>query len=315
MQERQAKTLEYRFFPIPPAPRFLLYAVIAAAGLFFQFIVYFPGHAAAGIVIIALGGLLMLGSTYTKIPRDLGFEDWKPVTDKEFQRVSKNYSLVRKAKIPVFLQKKAGISAFAVLVGISCTLLGFISVWTETIVFFLLGIDIAALLYPLFLSGHVNVHAPKELELKMERFQAVTGLQEELKKSGLTITPYFRFDKDSEGRHIPEDVRLMLEPKWKPEDLIGIQLQITINNGPNGAVPYMYAVCICRGKGKSYSFLENCPWSTSETSVIVETGDEGEFAFLILRQATENGGYHTTGENCRFLVRRIAANIALLQQK
>lgn len=313
MSQRQAKTLEYMLFTIPTGLRFLLYAVVMLLGLSVQFIFYFPGHGSAGIVLVTLGGLLMIGSTYSKVPKDLGFEDWKPVTNREFERVLRNYSLVRQAKIPVILKKKEGRIVFLVLSIFSFMFLGFLSIASSHVVFFLVALDIIIFLYPLFLSGHVTVHAPKELELKMGRFYAVMLLSEELKNKGISITPYFRFDKDSEGNHIPEDVRLMLEPKWKPSDVVGIQLQVTINNGPNGAVPYMYAVIICRGRDRSYKYLEQAPWIIHSKEAVLETGSEDEFTFLIIRQGTEGGGYHTTDDDCQALVRQIAENLYPLQ--
>ncbi len=309
MPEQQSKTLEYRFFPLSPRVRFAVYAFCMLAGLFLQFIVYFPGHSAAGLILIGTGGLLMIGSTYSKVPKDLGFEEWKPVTEKEFTRVLRNYALVKQAKIPLILKKKEGMAVFIGIALVSFIFLGFFSIVSANAAFLVLALDISLFLYPLYLSGHVLAHAPKELELKMDRFAAVMGLQEKLREKQIRITPYLRFDKDSEGNHIPEDVRLMLEPKGRPDDLVGIQLQMTINNGPNGAVPYMYAVVICRGRGQSYQVLRNVSWRIPERPLTMEEGEEGDFTFLVIRQTTDNGGYHTTAGNCTALAEEIAGHV------
>jgi hypothetical protein len=132
--------------------------------------------------------------------------------------------------------------------------------------------------------------------MKMDRFGTIMTAA---KKSpgGLIVTPYLRLDKDKEGKQIPEDVRLMIEPKRKPEDFLGTQIQIAINNGPNGAVPYMYAVFLCKGKGTSFDKLSK----TDYGSMIKEPGGDDEYGFIVVRQRTGGGGYHTTPHDCKKL--------------
>ena len=59
----------------------------------------------------------------------------------------------------------------------------------------------------------------------------------------------------------------MVEPRRKPADFLGAQFQVAVNNGPNGAVPYLYAVFLCRGKGPTYpGDLDGWTSTTSSTS-------------------------------------------------
>jgi hypothetical protein len=169
--------------------------------------------------------------------------------------------------------------------------------------------DILIMLYPLFLSGNIQLHAPKELSMKLDRFQAVI---KDVRESGseTSITPYFRFDQDSAGQLIPEDVRLMMEPRRKPTDVIGAQMQITINKGPNGAVPYMYAVILAKREGSSFSRLKTMQWklrygSGDEKVMIRETGEEENFSYLVIRQPTEGGGYSMNATECVELSRLV----------
>ena len=121
----------------------------------------------------------------------------------------------------------------------------------------------------------------------------------------IIVTPYLRLDKDKKGREIPEDVRLMLEPRRKPADFVGIQIQVAINNGANGAVPYMYAVFLGKGKNNSFRALEKMNYG----NYIKEPGGDEEYGYIVIRQKTGGGGYHTTTGNCINLYNTVKAKL------
>jgi hypothetical protein len=153
----------------------------------------------------------------------------------------------------------------------------------------------------------VRLWTPAELKMKMDAFRAVVSAAEKADASlKLVVTPYLRLDKDKEGRQIPEDVRLLIEPRRKPEDFMGVQFQVAVNNGPNGAVPYLYAVFLCKGKGRSLSRFSSIRAEGFE----VEPGADGEYGFVVVRQETSHGGYHTSPEDCNRLVEVVAEALA-----
>jgi hypothetical protein len=143
-----------------------------------------------------------------------------------------------------------------------------------------------AFLGPILSSGTVSVWIPTELKQKMECFQPILSAAAQ---QGIVMTPYLRFDKDKEGRDIPEDLRVMVEPRRKPNDFVGIQFQVTFNNGPNGKVPYMYAVCITRGGGPTFHRVSQL----SAAGFVVEHKQPGEYGSVVIRQETYADGYET----------------------
>ena len=124
-----------------------------------------------------------------------------------------------------------------------------------------------------------------------------TVLAEETEGGSMSVTPHLRLDKDKEGRQIPEDVRLMVEPRRKPEDFLGVKLQVALNNGPNGTVPYLYAVFHCRGKGPTCEAVSRMDFG----DMISETGGDDEYGYVVVRQQTSGSGYHTDAGDCRRL--------------
>jgi hypothetical protein len=276
--------MTYKIAPkLPFASRLAAGLVLAVSGIALQF----AASGFLGVPLIFAGGLCFLANSFTNKPKDLGFEDWRPVSDREIDRITDNLRQSRKIKLPAYFSR-----GMAVFITIACLFLSFLSaVFFENGVLALVLIDALAFLGPSLYSGAVSVWVPAQLKMKMECFQAVLSQQ---RTEGVSITPYLRFDKNKEGKEIPEDVRLMLESKRHAEDLVGIQLQAAINNGEHGAVPYLYAVCLTRGKGPSFKKLSAMNIEGYE----IEWKEPEEYGAVVVRQGTQAGGYHTTGEDC-----------------
>jgi len=313
-EKPSAAGMSYLISGIPQKWRLPLFGLLELTGMVLQFVPEFPGYTLLGLPIMIAGILPVLAKSYSNKPLDLGFEDWKPVTFREFERIIINFKAMKTAKLPFYFSRGTlgcfyTLLIFAAVGGI------FISFVFETALPIVLTIDLAIIFYPVFAAGSIQLFSPQELRLKMDRFQAVLQ-QGERSKESLILTPYFRFDKDKEGRLIPEDVRMMVEPRRKPTDFMGVQIQVSINNGPSGAVPYMYAVCLTKGNGKSYNALKEMNWkmepqgkNAHARKVACEPGSGEEYTYLVVRQDTESGGYHTTDDECIALFNLVGKNL------
>jgi hypothetical protein len=144
---------------------------------------------------------------------------------------------------------------------------------------------------PAMFFGRIKAFVPRELSLKMPCFQAIFG---EKIPEHIAVTPYLRFDKDKDGRDVPEDIRLMIEPRRKPEDFVGVQMQAALNKGPNGEVPYLYAVMLTKGRGETYRRLKNL----SADGYEIEPGGDEEYGSIVVRQETSGTGYATKPSDC-----------------
>jgi hypothetical protein len=285
--------MKYLFPKIKLGTRLALYAGLGALGvatLVFGPRVLAVGSGPLGVALLIVGGLFVSAHHYRNKPLDLGFEDWRPASMAEFNRILTNLEKTRKAKLPLLYRRGCGVAVISAMLLVA---LFVTAAQLQMVSRFIVAA--AALSFPLLLTGHVRLWTPAELKMRMDAFRAIVAATEkadpELK---LVVTPYLRLDKDKEGRQIPEDVRLLVERRRKAEDFMGVQFQVAINKGPNGAVPYLYAVFLCKGKGKSFARFSALQADGFE----VEPGADAEYGFVVLRQETSGGGYHTSGPDC-----------------
>lgn len=290
---------------IPLPVRLLLYAVFAAGGAAVQIYTGTTGGFLLGLIVMVPGLLFVWARSYRNKPLDLGFEDWQPSSAAEFQRIKNNLALTRQKKYSAFY--RGGFGAFIITVLI---ILGIVLVVMESGILGVFLLDAAVLLLPLFFSGNVRLWTPQELSFKMRSFDAIVG-SEPTEGGDIIITPYLRLDKDKEGRQIPEDIRLMVEPRRKPSDFLGVQFQVAVNKGPNGNVPYMYGVFLCRGKSGT------CAWVESQRfpGMVKEPGSDKEYGYVVVRQETSGTGYHTTDSDVLRLYAMVKDTLAGISKR
>jgi hypothetical protein len=280
-------TMRYLIPSLPLPLRFAVFGALEAGGMFLQ--LSFPWGFLPGTLSMAAGWFPMFARGYRNRPLDLGFEDWKPASLVEYERIKDNLVRTHTVRVPMAYRR-----AFPAVVILPLAVLAVLGLTLgSSLLLPLLALDLFLLLVPFVFSGRVRLWTPLELAMKMAALEPVAQRVNEAGAS-LVLTPYLRFDRDRQGRQIPEDIRLMVEPRRRPADFLGVQLQVAINKGPNGAVPYMYAVFLCQGKGGSFRRLG----AKKERDMIKEPGGDGEYGYVVLRQRTSGGGYHTDREDC-----------------
>ncbi len=280
--------VEYRIPGLGTDSRLIVFASVAAAGIALQ--ILFPAALGLGSLLMATPLVLLSAKRWTNKPADLGEEDWQPAGSAELDRIADAFRSARKIKIPFWYRSGSGVPATIILLAASLVLSPF-RPRAALAVF-----DAAILLIPALHFLRIKIWVPADFELVMTAIQAARSVD---LPEGVVVTPYLRLDRDAAGLRIPEDARLMVEPRRKPDDLVGVQLQAAVNAGPNGKVPYLYAVVITRGKGPSWRIAA----AVRKGGYEVEAGGEGEYGTVVIRQETGGGGYHTTAEDCRYLMR------------
>jgi hypothetical protein len=284
---------DFRFFKLSLPSRLILAGGLFAAGIALELAIptryYLPG-----LILVLAGWLPLSLKAATNKPDDQGLEEWRPVPMSEVDRLDDS---LRESK-KLAKKTRSVASGLALGLGLPAFLLAHHVAWVmERAGAAFVVVNAAALLVPALLFGRVKVFTPSEITMKMPCFRALLG---EKLPEGIAVAPYIRFDKDKSGADVPEDLRLLLELKRPPADLVGVQLQAAINKGPNGAVPYMYAVVLTKGRaGKSYDVAQRVKSPGFE----VEPGGDEDYGTVVMRQGTDDGGYQTSPADCKKLLK------------
>ncbi|MBL8968220.1 MAG: hypothetical protein JNG85_14530 [Spirochaetaceae bacterium] len=294
-------TSDFRYFGLGLPARLVLAGGLYLLGAGTQ--LFLPRLAFLGVLFVVAGWFPLALKPATNKPDDQGLEEWRPVTMAEIDRLEdglrasrKLRKKVRSVSTGVLAGLLAPVAALAVLVGLGAGRLDVSFLAANAFLF----------LVPALFFGRVRIFLPAEIDFKMPSFKAVLAVEP---PPSVAVAPYFRFDKDPAGRDIPEDLRLMLELKRPPADLVGVQIQAAVNKGPNGNVPYLYAVVLTRGSdGPAHALARRLRAEGFE----VEPGGDGEFGTVVIRQETSGGGYYTSPEDCARLARVCYAYLAKL---
>ncbi len=278
---------DFRFLKLDARARFVAAGALFACG--FAVGLLSEALTLPGLLVAGLGWIPLMLRRASNRPDDQGLEEWRPVTMAEIDRLDdairatlKTRRTLREGLRKVLLVVCFVFLALAVGIFYAAGRHDFGFVLAHAIVFFV----------PAALFGRIRLHTPKDIAFKMASFRALVS---EPLPGGVTITPYLRFDKDSAGRDVPEDIRMMYESRRPLPDFIGIQVQCATNNGPNGAVPYLYAVVLTRGrKGPAHRTAAGLRKGGYET----EAGGDDSYGTVVLRQKPSGRGYHTTVGDC-----------------
>ncbi len=138
-------------------------------------------------------------------------------------------------------------------------------------------------------SGRRSVWIPNYLDVKIPIIKRVLNHQTFSKDPNLKIIPYLEVGETKEGT-FPNDARFLIKFKDAPQDFIGIQFQISINNVQGRSYPYCYCVIIARPEFGLFDKFKPIQLK----GITIETEKSKDAEVIIIRQTTtRNSGYHT----------------------
>jgi hypothetical protein len=295
--------VRFSFFGMGVSPRFAVSAFCYAAAAALQLAIP-PGHPFRFFVpvLCAVPLLFLKAQNFSNRPADLGKEEWKPVTMKEIDRLADRVRRVKKIRTG----GRSGAVTVTVFFLFAVLFFGLLAGFSACVFLACLYL----ILVPWLWFAGVEGWYPRRLSEKIGIFLTVLNYPF---GSAYRVVPMLRFDEDKQGRSIPEDIQVMVEPRVspaaepgaKPGELVGVQFQMAINNGPNGEVPYVYAVFITRGCGPLWKALVRKTFYGFVTEA--DTDSVSEFGTVILRLDTESrsDGYHTYSSDVEELAKNV----------
>ena len=155
------------------------------------------------------------------------------------------------------------------------------------------GADAAVLLLPHWVIGTRRTWRPVALRQQIEALEAALERMSAFMIAPFEAQPMFQMGGEGAQR-VPMSARVFVRFTNAPEDFLGMQLQVAINNVQGTKYPYLYAVLIAK---ESFNLLDPKRLASVRQrtgGLTVETKKEGDIHVIVIRQTTtRRSGYHT----------------------
>lgn len=180
----------------------------------------------------------------------------------------------------------------------------------------LFAMDSAVLLLPHWITGTRRGWRPVALRQQLEALNAALQEVDAFTEPPCQVQPMFEMTGEGE-RRTPVAARVFIRFPDGPEDFLGLQLQVSLNDVQGTKYPYLYAVIVARNSfdlldthlDRIRSSLSEDDASSSgllrflgvsDSSFTVEGSSESEVEVIVIRQTTtKKTGYHTDAAACR----------------
>ncbi len=169
--------------------------------------------------------------------------------------------------------------------------------------------DAAVLLVPHWITGTRRGWRPTELIQQVESLETALKTIERFEDPPCQIQPMFQLAGTKKNR-TPVAARVFIRFPDGPEDLLGIQFQVSLNDVQGTKYPYLYAVIVAK---KTFGLLKNhlAAVARAAPSLTVEPSSESDVDVIVIRQATtKTSGYHTDAGAVRIIAQIAWRNVA-----
>jgi len=283
-----------RYFLLPSLPfslRFALVAALVVIGLWLQLQ---SMELMPGLLVVLGGSILMfrrgLSESVTITQKKA---EWKKVDLEKWQQFLELQNTSAKLS-----SSWTNInSSLGVFVMIFSAVIVFIlsSVFAELEVesMFLLPVNAAALLIPMFFSGGICSYTDSDVRQKLRTLLAVIEFLKD-RHPGITPEPMFAMKPARQGEDkgtIPTDAKLMLKLEGQPSTFYGIQVNCNLNKVGGTAYPYVYAVVLT---APDFPVRSKALPQPKNNLVLQKASSNAEATYIVLRwKTTRTSGYHT----------------------
>jgi hypothetical protein len=271
----------------------------------------FSGTGLVPVLVVAIGlclgvAVLVLASPSAgNKPQDLGREDWKEVSLSELDRIRTRLKKLRETRIPARYNANVNAGLLVMLIVVAIALALFVGNLVSPAPAIAIALALALIPAPLLCSANIEKWQPGELNTALKRYADILGftLPETVK-----LAPLVRYDRDKNGKPLPESLRVQYKPSAAGSGLLSIQFQCSMNRGPNGQVPYLYAVALCEKGSAAARSLSQLHYPT----ILTEASTSDGYDTVVFRQDTKcrSDGYHTKSDDVRKLAGYMCEAIA-----
>ena len=233
-------------------------------------------------------GLVFLwAKNFKNKPMDIGQEDWQPASVREFDRIKSNIQLTRNKTYAVIYRPGFG-TAIAILLLVAAFILS-----GRHRLGAVVCVDSLVLLIPFLFTGLISLWTPQELAFRMRVFEPI--LSSEKAEGETSSSPRTSGStRTRKGHQVPEDVRLMVEPRRKAGGFPRRPASGCRQQGPERERPLHVFGVPLQGQRRDLSGHQLPAFPGDEK----EPGGDKEYGYVVVRQETSGTGYQTTEPTC-----------------
>jgi hypothetical protein len=310
LQFHVAPALTYRM-------RFVLAFLLIAAGVAVELILLETSLILAlfvGGLLIFGGNLLLLSRGYDLKPRAASAfsGDWDRTTLDRFTEAAALERKIRnwdEAIVDLTCVSGAATLLFLVILPVALGFFVLASLDEGQNMAILFAVDAALLFLPHWITGLRLKWRPISLKQRIDALQTALGVIEEFGSPTVQIQPRFLMVGKA-GEKIPTDARIFLRFPDGPEEFLGLQFQVAINNVQGTRYPYLYAVLVARTEF-DLIHKHRAGISARLDDLTVSSDSEDDVDVIVIRQTTtKNSGYHTNAAAVRRIARAAFTNAA-----
>ncbi len=253
-------------------------------------------------VTFILTGPLLLAGTLLLLIRGYDLEpeattpsgEWEKTTRERFQD-----ALDKEKKIASWDQSFSDITCgtgfgtlIFVVISVSAVVIKLADSWQTQYWASIFAGDAAIILLPHWITGTRRGWRPVSLSQEISAVETALDAIDRFDQPACQIQPLF--DMAGKGnKQTPVSARAFIRFPDAPEEFLGIQFQVSLNNVQGTQYPYLYAVLVAREPfGLHRKCLDTIQKYCSEMTV--ETSTEGGVEAIVIRQpTTRTSGYHT----------------------
>ena len=169
--------------------------------------------------------------------------------------------------------------------------------------------DAAVLLVPHWITGTRRGWRPTELIQQVRSLETALKTIEAFQDPPCQIQPMFQLAGSGKNR-TPVAARVFIRFPDGPEDLLGVQFQVSLNDVQGTKYPYLYAVIVAK---EPFRLLEGHLRNVAATAkplTVEPSREEGVEVIVIRQRTTKTSGYHTDASAVRQIAQATWKSVA-----
>lgn len=262
--------------------------------------------------LVFAGNLFLLARGYNLAVAKVSVSgEWQKTTRDRFQKVRDLETNIKKwDETAIDVTSTRGVFSFIIIAIGVAAIFGLTATLVEPYWAFVFVADAAIILVPHWFTGVRRGWKPVALRQEVDAVETALEAIEGFNEPPCQIQPMF--EMGGQEKNVPMGARAFVRFPDGPEEFLGVQFQVSLNDVQGTKFPYLYAVLVAKkGFGLFKNHLDKIRALARSEKLTVETSTEEDVEVVVIRQpTTKQTGYHTKDRAIRRIARFAWSNTA-----